>query len=833
MTINNYVVIDVETTGLKPDQNEIIEIGMVKIEKGKLSTEFQSFIKPQKAISYTITKLTGITNKDLKDAPFFIDIVDDILSFIGDATIVGHNVMFDYSMLQSALKRIQHPPLNLPLVDTIDVFSILKPTFPSYKLSDVSKNFLKIDTNFHRALEDAKVTGELLLASISGIKKLDKNIINQILILLKGTKTPLFEIFNNNSIDESQGIDTILKTIFIKVSKPPHLLTKKEQKETKPIINNITKSTDLFVKTFDRSESYIQIINDLIPWAMDQKKHIVFAVNDINNKSLLKKIDNSQNITILKDNSDYICLKRFNSLKKHLISNNNTNSNILFAPLLTWINITTSGDFHELHKKVSNENKQKICIDNKSCTHNKCTFYKFCFVEKTKESLKNSNVILTGHKTLNTLNDIDCGIIFDAHKTEKEITKKHKSYSENKIARGLSHIDKILAQDKSSEIKDLETIISDIKSNTHLLFKTLSSLDHHVDKKHIIHNKIILNDISNTSIWTEIIYIVQNITKRSEKAITHTSFYLDKNNSHSMDITSIRKLHSILNNLLFFLNNAFNIENINSDNISWIQFHKYNDKNYSTIFVYEPKDQNINDKALNSIKTKIMVSPIDAINYAKSSINKDSIIEEFPSKTPSHTLFNLTHNNNDNKNIKTLNITLIKDYIDKFKGNKIILLNHASAVTLLKNNLENALIFDSKDQRKNLKRKLRYSNNVTIISTFELLENFPFAPEFINHIFIQEIPFPDIFYPPTIKHKEKLKTDKKRWYKNLALPYINTLFISTILNLLNDQKQNIAIINLSPRFNKFYTKEIQAFFNKKIDVTPETLTKKIAHHLKT
>ncbi len=99
-SLENYVVVDIETTGYSPDFDEIIELGALKIENNIVIAQFQTLIKPEEMIiSEFITEKTGITNEMVKDAPSLYDVLGKYVNFIGDNIVIGHNVNFDINFL--------------------------------------------------------------------------------------------------------------------------------------------------------------------------------------------------------------------------------------------------------------------------------------------------------------------------------------------------------------------------------------------------------------------------------------------------------------------------------------------------------------------------------------------------------------------------------------------------------------------------------------------------------------------------------------------------------------------------------------------------------------
>ncbi len=159
---NNYVVFDIETTGLDPEFDEIIEIGAVKIKDGIKIDTFNSLIKPEYEIDEFITELTGITNGMVENAPSIDEVLPKFMDFIRDYIIIGHNVNFDINFIYDNLEELNIPPITNDFVDTLRISRRLIPELKHHKLSDLA-NYFNIDTNgSHRSLKDVEMTLEVL-----------------------------------------------------------------------------------------------------------------------------------------------------------------------------------------------------------------------------------------------------------------------------------------------------------------------------------------------------------------------------------------------------------------------------------------------------------------------------------------------------------------------------------------------------------------------------------------------------------------------------------------------------------------------------------------------
>lgn len=165
--VENFVAIDLETTGLDAKNDRIIEIGAVKYLAGERNDSFATFINPRMNIPERITELTGISDEQVADAPFIEDIIGKLMEFIGELPILGHNVQFDFSFLK-------HKAVNMKLKfekEGIDTYKIAKALLaePEKKgLESLCDYYGIVELPRHRAVSDAaaaatlyfKLTGE-------------------------------------------------------------------------------------------------------------------------------------------------------------------------------------------------------------------------------------------------------------------------------------------------------------------------------------------------------------------------------------------------------------------------------------------------------------------------------------------------------------------------------------------------------------------------------------------------------------------------------------------------------------------------------------------------
>lgn len=162
--LSNYVVVDIETSGLDKHRDRIIEIAAARYEYGHLMDTFQTLVNPGVMLTPDIIALTGITQADVDTAPFLEDVAADFLSFIGNLPLIGHNaISFDIPFLSEQL----NVDIVNPVVDTLPMARAVYDKLPRHKL-DYLKSVFGFDYGTsHRAMADVETTNALLWACLA------------------------------------------------------------------------------------------------------------------------------------------------------------------------------------------------------------------------------------------------------------------------------------------------------------------------------------------------------------------------------------------------------------------------------------------------------------------------------------------------------------------------------------------------------------------------------------------------------------------------------------------------------------------------------------------
>jgi DNA polymerase-3 subunit epsilon len=156
-----YVVVDIETTGSRSDGDRITEIGAVKVRNHQVVGEWHSLINPQRPIPLTIVQLTGITNEMVRGAPLFAEIAESFMNFMGDGIFVAHNVNFDYGFIAREYERLERR-FRFPKLCTCAGMRRRYPGHKSYGLGRLCEIYEIALENHHRALCDARASAHLL-----------------------------------------------------------------------------------------------------------------------------------------------------------------------------------------------------------------------------------------------------------------------------------------------------------------------------------------------------------------------------------------------------------------------------------------------------------------------------------------------------------------------------------------------------------------------------------------------------------------------------------------------------------------------------------------------
>lgn len=227
--IDTFVSFDIETTGLIPTRDKIIEIGAIKVVNGKAVSGFKRFVNPKLSLPKKIIELTGINDSMLKDADEIEVVIREFLDYLEGYVILGHNILFDYSFIKvnAAKEKLE---FDKEALDTLVLSRKLHKELESKTLTNMCKHYKIENKNAHRAFDDAKATAQLYFKLCEIFYKSE----NELFL----PKRLIYKVKNDEPITNSQKnyLNDLIKYHKIENS---HSISKLTKSEASKIIDKI------------------------------------------------------------------------------------------------------------------------------------------------------------------------------------------------------------------------------------------------------------------------------------------------------------------------------------------------------------------------------------------------------------------------------------------------------------------------------------------------------------------------------------------------------------------------------------------------------------------
>lgn len=177
----DYCVVDLETTGLDSEYDEILELAAIRVRNNQVVDTYSQLVKPEEEIDEFIQRLTGITNEMIANAENIEITLPKFLAFVGDDILVGHNVNFDINFIYDNLMRLKNISFCSDYVDTMRISRHVLPEMKHHRLKDLVKKFGIFHEQEHRALSDCRATFEVInnLQKLISENDIDLSRVNQ------------------------------------------------------------------------------------------------------------------------------------------------------------------------------------------------------------------------------------------------------------------------------------------------------------------------------------------------------------------------------------------------------------------------------------------------------------------------------------------------------------------------------------------------------------------------------------------------------------------------------------------------------------------------------
>lgn len=434
----NFLVIDLETTGLNPATDEIIEIGAVKIVNGTVCDRFQTLVCPKHPVPDDVADLTGITNEMLIGAPTVSEAIRMLKEFSeGEFYWVAHNKSFESGFLNMPMGKY------LPWIDTIDLARILLPMNRYVRLGYLLEQFQIKHNELHRALADAQGTAELLLIMLQQLSDLPDRLWRSFMQVCRPVNSPLADLFRllydnrqpNNKIVPDNSIAGLDSSAFghnIDDGEDCSSYILPEQAITN-FFNELPRDKfEIRNEQITMSEKVATAFNEhqvllaeagtgtgksmayLVPsalFSLGSEQQVIVSTNTINlqeqllhkdipllRAELKKQRSLDFQTAVLKGRANYLCLRKWRQARE----NADIETLALYLRIEHWLILTETGDYSELNlwgheqELIEHLNAGTDSCIGFNCSNSRST----CFVTKARRRAANANILIVNHSWL-------------------------------------------------------------------------------------------------------------------------------------------------------------------------------------------------------------------------------------------------------------------------------------------------------------------------------------------------------------------------------------------------------------------------------------------------
>jgi len=471
------VALDIETTGLDPDNDTILEIGAVRFNGRRVEKEWSELVNPGRLISPFITQLTGITNDMVANAPPLKEVLGKLVEFVNYDPILGHNINFDLSFIR------RHNILTInDVLDTYEMAAVLLPNAGRYSLASLAQALAVPLPVTHRALEDARATHGIYLRLHEMALDLPLDLLAE--IVRKGEKLDWGGNLPFHQALKFRSRETI-KPRKAAPTTPTPMWTEKLVHAIAPLVAeeksryldadetaSALQPGGLFSQHFENFEHRTQQVEMLksvaqalskghhllveagtgvgksiaylIPavlWSMHNNTRVVISTNTINLQDQLisKDIPDVKKVlgvdvraTVMKGRSNYMCPRRLELLRRR--GPENPDELRVLSKILVWMQTNISGDRGEinLNGQAEREVWRRISAEDEGCTAESCLQRTggACPFYRARQAAQNAHILIVNHALLladvatgnRVLPEYDYLIIDEAHHLESATT---------------------------------------------------------------------------------------------------------------------------------------------------------------------------------------------------------------------------------------------------------------------------------------------------------------------------------------------------------------------------------------------------------------------------
>ena len=423
-----FVALDLETTGLDFEKDEIIEVALVRFENGEPKDNLDFLVKPSSAeLRPFIETLTGISKTDLEESSDFATVAGQICSFIGELPVVAHNALFDSKFLKQTFAKVGISYDSHVFWDSLTLSRIAFQNVPNHRLDTLVQELEIERSRAHRALPDADACGRLFVKALEKISSMDPWIYDALSKVAKGSSYET--LFTSNvetlappkyKLSAAPALEALPKSKAPRVSeffkeggfisfvlenyKPHH----NQQDFASVMERNMYKGGLCVLEAPTGSGKTLAYLITAANKAITGERVLISTATRTLQEQLwtesipqIAKIYNGElRPAILKGRDNYLCLRKFEELLMHpqtLLSAEERDS---FMALIPWVLTTETGDINECNSFSQSRNRvlwSKLSCSASCCNGENHSHHENCPALIAKRKAMNANMVLVNH----------------------------------------------------------------------------------------------------------------------------------------------------------------------------------------------------------------------------------------------------------------------------------------------------------------------------------------------------------------------------------------------------------------------------------------------------
>lgn len=489
-----FVAIDLETTGLDFEKDEIIEVALVRFENGLPTENVDFLVKPVSAeLRPFIETLTGIYKADLETAEDFASIAGKVCSFIGDLPIVAHNAAFDSKFLKQTFAKVGIPFDDHAVWDSLTISRIAFQNVPNHRLDTLVQELNIERSRAHRALPDADACGRLFVMAYEKICGMDPWLAGALTKVAKGSYWETLFADEKNvamppfAVPAAPAVEALAKNRAPRVSeffKADGLLSarienykeRRNQQDFASVVErNMYKGGLCVLEAPTGSGKTLAYMVSAANKAIAGERVLISTATKALQDQLLTQtipmLEELYNgllkVAVLKGRENYLCLRKFEEILGSVSTLLTMDERDSFMALIPWVYTTTTGDINECSSFSQGRNRvlwSKVASSATSCLGEKCPHYANCPAMVAKRKAMNANMVLVNHSLFLADLQLDFAllpvyehVVFDeAHRLPES---SNQAFGRTVSFFGLRNVAKMLVPSKNGE----DGLIAEIK----------------------------------------------------------------------------------------------------------------------------------------------------------------------------------------------------------------------------------------------------------------------------------------------------------------------------------------------------------------------------------